>query len=261
VQKNKTKKENLILVHSFPTNSIVLAGLVEFLDDYFHVYFIDLPGFTKKTPLEKGRISLASYSKYLSEKIKEFNLDSYIIGGISFGFVVVNNMKPDAKKCKAILAIEPYLNNKFVHMSLFQRFLYAYFFTGRVMPKISKKFWESPHAEQLFGYVLGRHNKLTTIVAEVDARTFFDTAKILFKNSKKVTFHTRIPYVLWINKHDTTINADKIVAEFEKNVPRLLVKYNDVDHYPRDMSKRYFKSKIKEKDIMDSIAWINSCYS
>lgn len=40
------KKENLVLLHSFPTNSILLSGYIEYLSDYF----IDLPGFTKVVP-------------------------------------------------------------------------------------------------------------------------------------------------------------------------------------------------------------------
>ena len=146
-------------------------------------------------------------------------------------------------------------------MSLLQRFLYAYFFTGRVVPRLSKKVWESPHAGEVFNYFLGKKHKLSTIVTEVDSRTFFDTAKILFKYNKKIKYQKGIPYVLWINKNDKTINGQAIVAEFEKHIPKLLVKYNDVDHYPRDMSRKYFKSKIKGKDILDSIEWIHSCYS
>src|SRR5262245_1413182 len=34
-------KEKLILVHSFPTNSILLSGLTDYLSDYLEVYWID----------------------------------------------------------------------------------------------------------------------------------------------------------------------------------------------------------------------------
>ena len=110
-----TKKENLILVHSFPTNSILLKGFIGYIDDYFNVYPIDLPGFRKDIkPLQK--ITIDSYSKFVEEKVKKLNLDDFLIGGISFGFIVVNNAKID-KKCKGIIAIEPYVNSKSLRMS------------------------------------------------------------------------------------------------------------------------------------------------
>ena len=108
-------KENIILVHSFPTNSKILNGFKEYLDDYFNVYFIDMPGFVlEKKPLAK--ISIENFSEYLDEEIGRLGLKSYFLGGISFGFLVVNGVKVDSK-CKGILAMEPYLNSKMLKMN------------------------------------------------------------------------------------------------------------------------------------------------
>src|SRR6266496_3587000 len=103
-------KHNLVLVHSFPTNSILLRGLIEYLSDYFNVHFVDLPGFTKgTTPLP--HITLSGYSAFLEEKINELGLETYLVAGISFGFAVVNKAK-HSNKCLGILAIEPYIGTK-----------------------------------------------------------------------------------------------------------------------------------------------------
>ena len=251
-------KENLILVHSFPTNSILLEGLIAFLDDYFKVYFIDLPGFTKKSPLDRNKVSLKFYSDYISAEIEKLNLDKYIIGGISFGFIVVNEAKLDRKKCKAILAVEPYINNKFLHLSFLKRFLYTHLLDDIFTDKFAKKVWESPHVENILRFLMGEPNNADVLLKELDYRTFFQTAKILMNNNKNPKYRDDMPYVLWINKNDTTISADKIIDEFLTKIKKLLVRFNDVDHYPKDMSKKYFKSKIKKQDVLESIEWINS---
>ncbi len=38
------RKENLVLVNAFLTNSLVLRGLIDYLNNFFRVHFIDLPG-------------------------------------------------------------------------------------------------------------------------------------------------------------------------------------------------------------------------
>lgn len=102
------EKENLILVHSFPTNRILLAPLIEYLQDYFNVFPVDLPGF-KSDVLPLKQISFQGYCDFLDEKIKQLKLPHYVVAGISFGFIVVNCAKLD-EKCKAVMAVEPYLN-------------------------------------------------------------------------------------------------------------------------------------------------------
>lgn len=247
-------------MHSFPTNSILLKGLIQFLGDYFNVYFIDLPGFTKITPLVKGKVSLNFYANYLSIKIKELRLDSYVIGGISFGFIIVNQAKLDPKKCKAILAIEPYINSKFLNLSQFQKFLYLLLLDDIFTSQIQKKLWLSPYAEDIFGFILGKSDKLKTVLKELDHRAFFQTAKILIKYNKQPKYKKNIPYVLWINLHDETIKAAEIINELQRNTNHLLIKFNDVEHYPKDVSKAYFKSKVKKADILETIEWVNYHY-
>lgn len=76
-------KNNLVLVHSFPTNSTLLNGFTEFLEDFFNVYFIDLPGFNIDVSPMKD-ISFDNYSKFVENKIKQLQLDNYFLGGVSF---------------------------------------------------------------------------------------------------------------------------------------------------------------------------------
>lgn len=113
-------KENLVIVHSFPTNSIVLHNLTAYIEEYYKVYFIDLLGFTLNSPLEE--INIRNYSHALDEKIGELGIKNYIIAGISFGFWVAS--EAELKGAKAIIAVEPYIGYKSLRIGGFKRFSY-----------------------------------------------------------------------------------------------------------------------------------------
>ena len=106
------QKQNLIIIHSFPSNSIILKGFYDFLSDFFNVYPIDLPGFTSdEKPLAK--INFQGYRQHVEKEIAHLNLKSYFLGGISFGFAIANACQVD-DQCKGFLAIAPYLNNDYI---------------------------------------------------------------------------------------------------------------------------------------------------
>lgn len=73
-------KEDLVFVHSFPTNSKALKGLIDYLNSYFNVIPIDLPGFLKEIP-ELQTISLKTYSDYVDGKVLELGLERFYMGG------------------------------------------------------------------------------------------------------------------------------------------------------------------------------------
>ncbi|HPW34634.1 MAG TPA: hypothetical protein PK367_02670 [Candidatus Paceibacterota bacterium] len=254
-----SKKENLILVHSFPTNSILLNGLKEYLDEFFNVFFVDLPGFTKKTdPLLD--ISIDKYSDYLENKINQYKFSHYIIGGISFGFIVVNNTKLDPRKCRAILAIEPYINCKYLRLGFIQRFLYTHLLDKLADNKfLIDKIWNNRFADDVLAFLSGQTlSRMQTIIKEIDGKTFFDTAKCIIDNNKRVVFKKNIPYILLINNNDETVSSKKIVSLFQnKLTPRnLLVVYTNVEHYPKNVSKKYFKEKISDENLETILSYL-----
>src|SRR3989338_8142785 len=73
-------KPHLVLVHSFPTNSNILSGLIEFLEQYFTVHFIDLPGFTKQIPpLKKILDELKDTKKIIDIELKQTGIARQVI--------------------------------------------------------------------------------------------------------------------------------------------------------------------------------------
>lgn len=112
-------KPNLVLVPSFGTNRLILRGLADYLGEAFTVYFIDLPGFTRQVqPLRP--ITLAAYSAFVEDKLGQLGLESYWLGGISFGFLVVNRL-PFDPRCQAVLGIEPYTDARSLNLSPYLR--------------------------------------------------------------------------------------------------------------------------------------------
>jgi pimeloyl-ACP methyl ester carboxylesterase len=250
------KKENLVVVHSFPTNSILLSGLIEYLNDYFEVYFIDLPGFTREVPPLIGA-SFEAYSQFVEEKMKEFNLDSYLVGGISFGFTIINNIQHDSR-CKGIIAMEPYIGPDSLRMSLFKSLFYTIFVKSVVSFNLSSAVWKN----KLFREYLPRlrhypQDSVDIIFDQIDSRTFFETANLIISNKDKCSFHD-FPHVLLANKDDRTVNYDYIHKTFTENVKHLLVINTTIDHYPKEPTKAYFKEKIPEEDVKKILSFITS---
>jgi len=254
----KKTKPNLILVHSFPTNSILLKGLIEFLDDFFTVHFIDLPGFHKKSPPFKGHITIQRFSDYVDQKIKEWDFDEYIIGGASFGFLVVNNAKLN-KKCRAVLAMEPYINIHCIHTSFWKQKQYSAITSFLKLIRtlhLEDKIWRS----KMFSDFLQKEadypkKRIDVIIRHIDPRTFFTITSILMNYKKNPKFHD-LPHFLIGNFADRSIDFEAVIEVFVKNLDELHIASEPIDHYPKELTKRYFKSRIPHEHINRLLACI-----
>ena len=245
------KKENLILIHSFPTNSILLSGYIEYLSDYFNVYFIDLPGFTKAgPPLE--RITFEGYCYFVEGKIKELNLSGYLVEGISFGFAIINHLNYD-EKCKGIIAIEPFIGSGSLKINAMTKGLYLFLIQTICSLRLYSLFWGSQLLVMYLPKLMDYPPETMSIIFEqIDSRTFFETANMILKDHNIYQFHD-LPYVLIANKDDRTVNFDYVYETLSRNVTKLLVINTEIDHYPRDTSKAYFKNMVPE-EIFQKIA-------
>jgi pimeloyl-ACP methyl ester carboxylesterase len=243
----RVQKENLVLVNSFPTNSILLKGLIEYLNDHFNVYFIDLPGFTKQVP-PLPKISFEGYSRFVESKIEEFGLESYIVGGISFGFLIVNNAQ-HGQRCKAIIAMEPYTGPRSLRMGLLKKVL-----SGIPIKVVGLlRLWPAIWGSRLFRtyWPKLRHwppGTSDVILEQVDARTYFETADLILSDRGDHELQA-FPHVLIGNKDDRTVNWDYILRVFTEIGERLLVVNTTMEHWPAVMTKEYFRSQIPEEDI------------
>jgi pimeloyl-ACP methyl ester carboxylesterase len=250
------QKENLVLVHSFPTNSILLKGLIEYLNDHFNVHFIDLPGFTKQVPA-LPKISFEGYSRFVESKIEEFDLESYIVGGISFGFLIVNKAQ-HGQRCKAIIAMEPYIGPGSLRMGLFKKALSRIVIKVVCLFRLWSVVWESnvfrTYWPKLRHYPPGT---IDVILDQVDARTFFETADLILSDRRDYELQA-FPYILIGNKDDRTVNWDHILRVFTEMGERLLVVDTTMEHYPPEMTKEYFRREIPEEQIRRVYRFLSS---
>ncbi len=248
---HEREKLHLVLVHSFPTNSVLLHGLNEFLADFFTVHFIDLPGFHKNSPSLNGEITIQKFSDQVDYRVTELNIDEYIIGGVSFGFLVANSAKLD-ERCKAILAIEPFINTDSLNTSLFGRIfniMLSTLFKLVLLSNNEKRVWESDWFSRLLqkGSNYPRE-RIASIVEHLDPRTFFSVANLLLHYDKDPIFHN-LPYFLIGNFEDKTIDFSSVVEIFQKSLPEFKIFSVPIEHYPQDLTKKYFEERIPKENI------------
>ena len=198
-----------------------------------------------------GHISVERFSHYFDRKIEELGLDAYIAGGISFGFLVVNNAKLD-HRCKAIIAMEPFVNTRCLSMSyLMQRKYAAISLLMRLIGTLNMESaiwssnWFRNYLQKQTDYP---RERIETILEHIDARTFFRVAGLLMNYTKNPKFHN-LPYFLVGNFADTTIDFSNVVEIFIQHLRELHVTSEPLDHYPKDLTKQYFKDRIPTEHI------------
>jgi len=238
----------LILVHSFPTNSIILNGVKEYLSSYFKVHFIDLPGFIKsRRPLLE--ISLLNYSTFVKEEITKLKLKDFYLGGISFGFLVVNKLAENSK-CKGVIAMEPFLGSKYLRMSFVKKMIYQKIIRIINKYQLQKYIWKT----NIFRKIILKDvpNKyLQIILQEIHPRTFFETAEILLTHNETIKIKTKKPYVVLLNPKDRTIDASETLKTLQQKINRdhLLVINTTAEHFPKDISNGYFEKHLKKESL------------
>jgi len=250
------KIENLILVHSFPTNSLLLRDLIEYLGDYFeNVHCIDLPGFTRAIPpLET--ISFDGYRQFVQNKINELNLDSYWMAGLSFGFFIIDRLKHDGR-CKSIIAMEPYLGAQSLQKPTRKEELIRGLVHLILKLNWSDALWRNPLFRRLFPALADSipAKSVDIVLNEIDGRTFFETADLLLNNKERAVFQN-LPDVLVINKDDETLNYEYVYRTFREHTRRLFVIHTAVEHHPRNPSKAYFQERIPADGNLNAIQFV-----
>jgi pimeloyl-ACP methyl ester carboxylesterase len=248
----KFKKQNLILIHSFPMNCTALKGFYEFMDDHFNfkVYSIDLPGFTKDIkPLEN--VNLYNYAEYVKEKIKNLGLDDYWLGGISFGFMVISLIGKQ-EGCKGIVAVEPYVGSKYLKFSFYKKIISYLLIKVIIFLEIYNYIWENKLFQR---YLYLKFHQEDYFNKEVDSKTFFKTINILL--GKSIKNFIDLPHVLYINKDDNTIKSEDVADKLTKNIDKLLIANVTSDHHPKTITKEYFEEHITQECTNSVINFVN----
>jgi len=251
------EKPDLVLVHSFYANSTLLRGMIEYLEDFFRVYFIDLPGFAADAP-PLARVTIENFSRHVERRIEELGLKSYILCGISFGFLVACGVGHD-RGCLGLAAIVPYLDARSLKLGWKKRLAYA------LVTKSAVRF--GPAAEALWRSKLVRSfatwysvyppERVDVIIAEMDPGTFFRTGKLILEHRAPFPFRNK-PTALILSDQDGTIANDRVREAFAKNLPELLIVNTSLEHYPVRLDKEHFRGRFPPADIERIVRFFES---
>jgi len=246
-------KDNLVLVNAFLTNSLVLQGLIDYLGRYVRVHFIDLPGFISHVP-PLDEVTLENYAAYVRSRIDDLNLDSYLLGGISFGFAVISHLEHD-KRCKGVVAITPYLSSRWLNLGLMKKSTYSILVHLTLAFEMHSRIWNHRLFHRVFHWYSDYpSDRIETLLNEMEGRTFFETARIILTHRKPCRFQN-LPHVLILSHSDKTIKNGPLLDFFEKNIDRLKVVRADIDHYPPEVSEDYFQARLSQEDMQDIIVF------
>ena len=79
------KKKNILFIHGFPMNASIWDSQINVLKEYYSCYAIDLPGYGLNTTLKGFNHSINAYADYVYQFIKDNELGSVHIIGMSMG--------------------------------------------------------------------------------------------------------------------------------------------------------------------------------
>ncbi len=155
--------------------------------------------------------------------------------------------------------MEPFINTECLNISLWvQKKYIALASLLKVIRFLSleKQIWESNWFREFVRKESSYpRERIDTIIHHIDPRTFFSVLQLLLTYKKNPRFH-ELPHFLIGNFADKTINFDRTVEIFIKNLHELHIASEPIDHYPKDLTKSYFKTRIPEEHIRRMLACI-----
>jgi pimeloyl-ACP methyl ester carboxylesterase len=254
--KTADQRPDLVLVHSFYANSILLRGLIEFLERRFRVHAVDLPGFAAhEAPLAK--VSLDGFARHVSGRIRALGLRSYLLGGISFGFTVIGRA-PLPPGCRGIVAVFPYLGTDSLALGRGRKLIYRAVVNLVAASRLGGPLWRSRALERFaFWWSSYPPERVRLILDHMDGRTFFDTARIILNQSDGTRFHP-LPHVLVLNPRDKTIRSGYCRARFERTVADLFLIETDLAHYPVEPTCEHFEKRFDPEDLSRAREFLES---
>jgi hypothetical protein len=204
-------------------------------------------------------VSLEAYADFVKKEIKKLSLNEYWVGGVSFGFVVVN-LLDDEKHCKGIFAIEPYLGVECLKIPWWKKVWFSFLI---FLLRIFNAFyfaWRNPWVQKklLMGSSARYNDKIKHLLTAIDAKTFFETARLLLAKKQKEIKLADKPYVLVINKNDGSVSSADIICYFKKHASDLIIAHTTAGHYPKDITKQYFKEHIETSEIRKILDFIEA---
>lgn len=237
---------NLILVQAFPSNKVLSDGVIKFSEHVgFKTYFIDYPGFDGRNGAYK-KLTPGSCISNTQKEIDKLNLDRYILGALSFGCYVINNLQID-ERCKLVLNFEPFLGTEYLQTSRMRIHLTS--LLCRAIPALGLS--DLVFGSKLFGKYLqdsnGKFNNnfAKTVQETIYPNAFFDLAHTIL-NLEKLPGFLDCHHIIELNcDNNSVINVKKTLKYYEEQVGKenMTVINTPISHSSGTFS--YYKRVIK----------------
>jgi hypothetical protein len=248
-------KENLIIIPGFGTNSRLFEELKGYLSGFFNVHFIDLPGFRKEIP-PLSKITMDNYAQFVVERIKESRLKHYLIAGLSLGFGIISRIEFD-NKCKGILGIGPYLGSESINPRVKAKMSLKILFLDLIcFFRLYRLAWRTVLFHRYLKKVCLSRKLPDFTLKEMDSRTYFETARLLFRFHLKKPSFDHLPYVLIMNKKDDSVSYDYLAQQMKDNIEKLLVVNTQMAHNPAVLTEKYFAANLPKSKILRLLKFI-----
>ncbi|OGC51641.1 hypothetical protein A2982_02065 [candidate division WWE3 bacterium RIFCSPLOWO2_01_FULL_39_13] len=240
-------KQTLLVIPGFGMNGKMLEDVVSVFKKICDISFLELPGFHPDHPAPANP-TLESYTRNIRNQVKQINPKSYILSGLSMGFMIANNL-PHDPKCKGIIAIMPYLGYNTLKLSLIT--LTEARLATRILsfPPAAKKIWKSEFHRKISLETLNSE-QLKIREEKFDPVNYFRLANYLLA-IKEIKIRKDYPIVLMASRKDEMLNYEYLINtfKFKREAAKLMISDIDAGHYPKNLTKEHVKDAISPEEI------------
>lgn len=254
------KHINLVLVQPLPANEEMCSGVIKFLQDYFTVHFVELPGFSPDRPAE-GRVSLEYFTNYVEQYIADHDLDNFILGGISFGFMIAVMANVDENKCIAKCGLMPFMGGSSLSYSRRRMLMYKFLTRAVALGRNRiRKYWGGDKMRGLIKKHFEKNDEyIDFLFDEVDPDVFLDTIRLsLASNSHKLIKPAN--FLLFVNEKDHVVKTDYVIGRIKGSIAgtnkKLKIIHTDLQHYPERVTYEYFKDHVTPQVMKEAMGFL-----
>jgi pimeloyl-ACP methyl ester carboxylesterase len=148
------KGEPLIIVPATISELENWCDLIQFMAQWFHVYFFELPGHGQSSPFDE-KFSSQKVAQLVEQLADELKLDHFSLMGFSFGGILaMRTFKHLSKRVERLIMIAPCLDHRAIPYSRFRLSLLYYVNRFLSRPKMQKRFNDLIHDERTVHWIV-----------------------------------------------------------------------------------------------------------
>jgi esterase/lipase len=249
------RKNSFILIPSFSTNSLILKGLISRLSDYFKVYPLDYSGYRSNTP-PLNDYSIQNVVEKLEKDIENLNLNSYVIGGVSMGYLFTNKIKAN-KKCNGIVAMFPLVSDKTINIKPIKKSAFQIGLNVVRLSKIYDLIWRSKHFKKIFINKYFPKDISKIMSDEINPRSFFEITNLILNKKYEIQINTT-PHVIIINDYDYAIKSSITMSILESKIPNKMIIKSDMPHNPNSLDKKVFDKYLDDTKMKNIVKYFDN---